>query len=188
MLSISTSPGSRGTISVKPLHFRLEYRMHCHCHLETTERIAFREFGPRPISLTHGFLLTFSCACLDRQPLLGDNHHCSDDEFSMPTNNPGWGRGSHFPPLAGLAGMYKIFSRIPGSVCCLFRPCSLCSGVFPSLPMSHLFIRNAANSTSQQSILSSGGTLVPMRRPSAAFSVLARPATSPTARSMIPSD
>ena len=34
----------------------------------------------------------------------------SDDEFSMPTDTPGWNRGSHVLPLAGLAGMYKIFS------------------------------------------------------------------------------
>ena len=77
--------------------------------------------------------------------------------------------------------MYRIFSlRIPGSVCC---PCSLCSGVFPSLPMSDLF-RYAANSTSQHSILASGGSLAPMRCSSAAF----WPATSPAVRSMIPMD
>ena len=34
----------------------------------------------------------------------------SDDEFSMPKNAPGWNLGSHFPPLACFAGMYKIFS------------------------------------------------------------------------------
>ena len=54
-----------------------------------------------------------------------------------------------------------------------FRPCSLCSDVFPWLPMSHQIIRCAANSTSQHGILASGGTLVPMRCSSAAFSVLA---------------
>ena len=41
------------------------------------------------------------------------------------------------------------------------RPCSLCVCVFPSLPMSHLFIRHAANSTSHHSILASGKTFTP---------------------------
>ena len=41
------------------------------------------------------------------------------------------------------------------------RPCSLCVCVFPSLPMSHLFIWYAANSTSQDSILASGKTFTP---------------------------
>ena len=59
------------------------------------------------------------------------------------------------------------------------RPCSLCGGVFPLLPMAHLFIRYAANSTSQQNTLVSGGTLAPMRCSSAAFSVLPWLATSP---------
>ena len=92
-----------------------------------------------------------------------------DDEFSMPTNAPGWNRGSHFPPLAGLAGMKRIFSPNSRIGVLSLRPCSLCSGVFPSLPMSSLFIRYAANSTSQHSILASGGILVPMRCANAAF-------------------
>ena len=110
----------------------------------------------------------------------------SDDAFSIPTNAPGWNRGSHFPPLAGLAGVCKIFSPNSRIGVLSFRPCSLCIGVFPSLPMSHLFVRYAADSTSQHSIHASGGTPVPMRCSSAAFSVVAWPATSPTARSMIP--
>ena len=69
-----------------------------------------------------------------------------------------------------------------------FRPCSLCSGVFPSLPISHLFIKCGANSTSQHSILASSGTRVPVRCSSATSSVLAWPATSPTVRSMMPLD
>ena len=73
------------------------------------------------------------CACLDCQPLL--------DEYRTPTNTPGWNRGSHFPPLAGLSGMHKIFSPNAGIGVLSFRPCRLCSGVFPSLPMSHLFIK-----------------------------------------------
>ena len=83
------------------------------------------------------------------------------DEFSIPTNTPGWNRGSHFPPLAGLAGMHRIFSPNSRIGVLFLRPCRLCSGVFPSLPMSHLFIRYAANSTNQHNILTSGGTLVP---------------------------
>ena len=47
-------------------------------------------------------------------------------------------------------------------------PCSLYSGVFPSLPMSHLFVRYAANS-SQHCILASGGTLVLKQCSSAAL-------------------
>ena len=35
--------------------FRLECRMHLHCHPETTEQLAFRVFGPRPISPTQEF-------------------------------------------------------------------------------------------------------------------------------------
>ena len=43
------------------------------------------------------------------------------------------------------------------------RACGLCSGVLPSLPMSHLFIRYAANSTNQHRILASAGTLTLQR-------------------------
>ena len=74
----------------------------------------------------------------------------SDDEFNIPTNTLGWNRSSHFPPLAGLAGMYRIFSPNSRIGVLSLRPCSLCSGVFPSLPMSHLFIKYAANPTNQQ--------------------------------------
>ena len=35
--------------------FRLEIRMHCHCRPETTERLAFRVFYPRPTSPPQGF-------------------------------------------------------------------------------------------------------------------------------------
>ena len=87
----------------------------------------------------------------------------SDDEFSIPTNTPGWNRGSHFTPLAGLASMCRIFSPNSRIGVLSLRPCSLCSSVFPSLPMSLLFIRYAVISTSQHSILASGGILVPMR-------------------------
>ena len=113
---------------------------------------------------------------------------CSVDELSIPTNTPEWNRGSHFPPLAGLAGMYRIFSPTSSIRVLSPRPCSLCSGVFPSLPTSHLLIRYAANSTSQPSMLAWSGTLAPIRCSSAAFSVHAWPATSPIARWMIPVD
>ena len=138
--------------------FRLECRMHCHCHLVTTGQLAFRVFGPRPISPTNS--PNVPCACLDRQrrPVTTT---ASDDDFSMPTNTPTWNRGSHFLPLAGLGGVYRIFS--PNSRICVlsFRPCSLCSGAFPSVQMSHLFVKCATNSTSQHSILASGRTLAP---------------------------
>ena len=134
-----------------------------------------------------GILLTFADRVLIAVPC-SVTTTASDDDFSIPTNTPGWNRGSHFPPLVVLAGVYRIFSpnAMIGMLSC--RPCSLSSGVFPSLPMSHLFIRYAVNSTSQHNVLASGGTPVPIRCSNAAFSVLAWPATNPTARSMIPLD
>ena len=66
--------------------------------------------------------------CSDRQHLLGDNH--SDDEFNIPTNIPGQNRGSHFPPLAGLPSMYKIFSPNSRIGVLPLPPCSLCVSVF----------------------------------------------------------
>ena len=128
-----------------------------------------------------------------RRPWL-DRQSCSvtttasDDEFSRPRNTPGWNLGSHVPPFAGLAGIYRIISPNSRIGVLSLRPCSLSSGVLPSLPMSHLFIKYAANSTNQHSILASGGTLATMRCSSAAFSVLAWPATRPIARLMIPLD
>ena len=119
--------------------------------------------------------------CLDRQSLLGDTT-ASDDEFSMPTNTPGWNRGSHFPPLSGLAGMHRILCPNSRIGVLSLRLCSLCSGVFPSLPRSHL--HQVCRKLHQHNILASGGTLAPMRCFSGAFSVLARSATSP----MIPLD
>ena len=87
-----------------------ECRMHCHCHLETMGRLAFR---PSILSASHlsdsGILLTFAERVLIAVPC-SVTTTASDDEFSIPTNTPGWNRGSHFPPFAGLAGMYRIFS------------------------------------------------------------------------------
>ena len=54
LFSISTSPGSEAPYP-RASPFRLECRMQCHCHLETTEQLAFRVFGPRPISPTQEF-------------------------------------------------------------------------------------------------------------------------------------
>ena len=85
------------------------------------------------------------------------------DEIVVPT----------FSPLAGMAGKNKIFSPNSRIGALSLHPCSLSSGVFPSLPMSHLFIKYAANSTNQYNILASGGFLAPMRFSGAAFSVLA---------------
>ena len=146
--------------------FRLEYRTRCHCHLEThgTARI------PSIRSASHlsnsGILLTFAARALMASP-------CSvttttfDNGFSVPTSTPGWNLGSHFPPLAGLVGMYKVFSPNSGIGVLSFRRCRLWTSVFPSLPTSHLFIKYAANPASQHSILASGGRLVPLRCSSA---------------------
>ena len=112
----------------------------------------------------------------------------SDDMFSIPTITPGWNLGSHFPSLAGLAGVYKIF--YPNSMIGVLslRPCSLWSGVIPSLPIAHLFIRYAASSTSQQGILFSDGTLMPVRFARATFNGLAWQGTKPTVLSVMPLD
>ena len=62
----------------------------------------------------------------------------SDAEFSIPTNTPGWNRGSHFPPLAGLAGMYRIFSPnsrigvVPSTMQPLQRRLSVAADVTPA--------------------------------------------------------
>ena len=117
-------------------------------------------------------LLTFAARVMIASPC-SVTTTASDDEFILQTNTPDWDLGSQFP---GLAGMYKIFS--PNSRINVL--CSLCSRVSLSLPMSHLFIKCAVKSTSQHSI--------PIRCSRAAFGVLASPATSATARSMIPLD
>ena len=106
----------------------------------------------------------------------------------MPTNTPRWNRGSHYPPLAGLAGMYKIYSPEFQDRCVDPFAHMACAAVsFPSLP--HV---TPCSSCTQQSPQASKVSLrrarfsSPMRCSSAAFCVLAGPATSPTARSMIP--
>ena len=127
--------------------FRLECQMHGHCHPDThvTSRI------PSVRSASHfsdsGIILTFAARILIASPC-SVTTAASDDEFSKPTNTPGWNRGSHFPPLAGLVSMCKIFSSNSKIGVLSLRTCSLCSSVSHSLPMSHLFVRYAANSTS----------------------------------------
>ena len=79
-----------------------------------------------------GILLTFAARVLIAVPC-SVTTTASGDEVSMPTNTPGWNCVSHFPPPAGLAGTYKIFSPNSRIGVLSFRPCS---GVFPSLPMS----------------------------------------------------
>ena len=95
----------------------------------------------------------------------------SDDEFSMPTNTSWWNRGSHVPPLACLGASNETFS--PNSLISIWsiRLCSLCSDIFPSVPMSHLFIRCAR--TSWHSILASGGPLCQCDAPTQLAGVLA---------------
>ena len=51
---------SKGARPLQASPFRLECRMHCRHHLETAGQLAFRVFGPRPISPTH----EFSCRSL----------------------------------------------------------------------------------------------------------------------------
>ena len=65
----------------------------------------------------------------------------------MPTNTPGEDRGSDFPPLAGLASIHKIFSPNSRIDVLSLLPCSLRFGVFPSLPMSYLFMKNQSQVT-----------------------------------------
>ena len=112
--------------------------------------------------------------CLDRQPLLGHNHCLLTTSPAYQQTLLGWNRGSHFPSAHWFGGHVQDLLSPNSRIGVLsLRPCSLCSGVFPSLPTSHLFIRHTANSTNQHNMLASGGTLVPMRCSSAAFSVLA---------------
>ena len=145
---------------------------HCHCHPDGTARL------PNIRSASHlsdsGFILTFAAHVLIASSC-SVTTTASDDEFSMPRNTPRRNRGSHSPTLAGLAGMNKIFPPNSRIGVLSFRPCTMCISLFPSLPMSHLFIKHAANSTSRRSILASGGNLVLMRCSSAVFSVLAWP-------------
>ena len=119
--------------------FRLECRTHCHCHLETMEQARISSI----LSVSHpsdsGILLMFAERVLIAIPC-SLTTTASDDEFSILTNTPGWNRGSHFFPLAGLASMYRIFFPNSSMGVLSLRPCSLCSGVFASLPVSHLFI------------------------------------------------
>ena len=145
-------------------------------HLESSVSVPFLRLGYSP---------DVRRTCPGRQSLLGGNH-CLWRRVQHANKHSWVDRCSHFPPLAGLAGMKRIFSPNSRIGVLSLRPCCLCNGVFPSLPMSHLFTKYAANSTNQHNILASGGTLAPVRCSSAAFSVLAWPATRPTARSMIP--
>ena len=108
------------------------------------------------------------CACLDRQPFCSVTTTASDDDFSMPANTPEWSRGSHFPSLAGLAGMYKISS--PNSkIGCLFA-----QTVSAAVSFRRCRCRTRSSGTQRVPPASTvSGTLVPMRCSSAAFSNLA---------------
>ena len=92
--------------------------------------------------------------CFDRRPLPSDNH-CFRRRVQHANKHS---RMKSRFPVAGLAGMYKIFSPKSRVGVLSSRPCSLCSGVFPSLPMSHLSIRYAANAMLQRSLQCSGLT------------------------------
>ena len=115
-------------------------------------------------------------ACLDRRALLGDNHCLWRWDPACQQTLLGGTAASQFPPLVG---SWRACLQTPGFGVLSLRPCSLCSCVFPSLPMSHLFTKYAANSTSQHNILASCGALAPMRCSSAAFSVMTWPDNEP---------
>ena len=148
MFSISTSPRERGTMSAGlSISTWISNALSLPSGDHGTARL------PSILS-DSGILLTFAARVLMASPC-SVTTTASEDYFSMPTNTPGWNRGSHLLPLAGLAGIYKIFSPNSKIGVLSFRPCRLCGGVFPSLPISHLIIRYAANSTSQHGILAS---------------------------------
>ena len=116
-----------------------------------TARIPSILSGPHcMLSASHltdsGILLTFAERVLIAVPC-SVTTTATDDEFSIPTNTPGWHRGSHFPPLAGLGGMHRIFSPNSRMGVLSLRSCSLCSGVFPSMPMSPVHQQTPPTST-----------------------------------------
>ena len=76
-----------------------------------------------------GTLLMFADLVLIASPC-SDTTTASNEEFSMATNTLGWNRGSHFPPLAGLAGMHRIFSPNSRIGVLSLRPCSLAAVSF----------------------------------------------------------
>ena len=102
-LASSQVPASRATLTETPL-FEVcsakigprRFVLHQHLSWSLGHHLRrSRVFCPRPISL-----IAVPCSVTTT---------ASDDEFSIPMNAPGWNRGSHFPPLDGLAGMYRIF-------------------------------------------------------------------------------
>ena len=107
LFSISTSPGRRGTIS-GPLHSVLDVECVVAAIWRQREG-SYSEYSVRVPSLRLWILLMLAVRVLIALPC-SVTTTASDDESSIPTNTPGWNRGSHFPRLADLAGMYRIFS------------------------------------------------------------------------------
>ena len=130
LFSINTSPGGRGIISTGLSISDLNVE----CIVAAIRGPwdgSHSEYSVRVPSLRlRGILLTFAERVLIAVPCSATTT-VSDEEFNIPTNTPGWNRGSHFPPLVGLAGMYRIFSPNSRMGVLSLRPCSLCSGVFP---------------------------------------------------------
>ena len=148
------------------LHSEPECHMHCHCHPETMKRLAFRVLCPRPIS---PILLMFAERVLIAVPC-SVTTTASDDEFSIPTNTPGWNRGFPFSPSRWLArhvqDLLSEFQNrcvVPSTMqplqWRLFRRCRChtCSS------------GTQQNSARQHRILASGGILVSMRCSNTAF-------------------
>ena len=98
------------------------------CHLETKEVARTLSIPSASHLCDSGTLLTFAARVLIAVPC-SVTTTASDDELSIPTNTPERNHGSHFPPLADLAGMCRIFSPNSGIGVLFLRPCSLCSGV-----------------------------------------------------------
>ena len=105
-------------------------------------------------------LLTFAARVLIADPCSVTTTAYAE-EFSMPTNTPGWNRGSHF--LAGLERCTQYSSPIPRSACCPFV-----HAVCVSASFRHCRCHTCSPDPAQY-ILSSSGTLTPTRCANAAF-------------------
>ena len=130
------------------------------------EWLAFREFCPASHLSDSAILLTFAESVLIASPC-SVTTTASDNGFSMPTNTPGM---EPRLPLSSSRWFGGHVQDLLSKLCCPFARVVFAAVSF--LAMSHLFIRSAAHSTSQHSILASGVNLVPVRCSSAAFSVL----------------
>ena len=121
--SINTSPREQSTVSAGLDSY--QSRTHCHCHLETTELIAFRVFDQHLLFPTQELSWRSPHVLWPPTPD-GWQRQASDDEFSIQTKTPAQNLGSHLLLLAGLACMYKIFSTNSRTGVLSLHQCSLC--------------------------------------------------------------